>query len=108
MTHDHLPSMHEDLSADPLHARVQVLLAEMVAEGHDPKDVMEAAITTGSALGVDVAGLGATAKYLMHVGATLARAVPELRQFAVQFAAALKWDRKSDALSAAGSSPTAH
>ena len=89
MADDRFPSLHEDLSADPLHERVQAVLAEMVAEGHDPKDVATAAMTTGSALSLDVVGLVRTAVYLMHTGATLAQIEPELREAAAQFAAVL-------------------
>lgn len=89
MAYDHFPSMHEDLSADPEHARIQALLAEMIAEGIDPKTVADAAMTTATALQHDLTGTAATACGLMQVGAALAKSVPEMREAAEQFSAAL-------------------
>lgn len=89
MAYDRFPSMHEDLSADPEHARVQALMRQMIEEGIDPKLVVDAALTTATALNVDLAGLAATACHLMQVGATMAQAAPEVREASAQFSAVL-------------------
>lgn len=108
MSFDRFPSMHEDLSADPEHARVQALLAEMISEGTDPKLVVDAALTTATALHHDLAGTAATACRLMQVGATLAQHEPAMREAAQQFSAALQHAAEGIAQSHRASLPSSH
>lgn len=76
---DTYASLNEDLSSEPLHAEVRDLLRRMVKRGVDPVEVVEAALTTATALCLDAEGIGRTATRLLTVGTRLAEASPEIQ-----------------------------
>lgn len=61
----------EDLTDLPLQQEVRNVLRRLIAEGHDPLDVSEAALATASALSISVEGQTRTGAKLYAAGAAL-------------------------------------
>lgn len=76
------PSLREDLTDAPLHTQVRDLLKALVEAGVRPRDVVDAALTTSTALMVDVEGIPRTGLHLMQLASTLVSLSPELAQYA--------------------------
>lgn len=79
MTSTAYTSLIEDPTASPLHEEFRRLLKAQLDRGEPVVEVIEAALATATALGVDSEGMAKTAVRLLHVGDVLANASPEMR-----------------------------
>lgn len=69
-----LPSLNEDVTAEPLHAELQACLRKLIEGGADPVAVVDAALAAATSLAVDVNGAEKTAAMLLLVSEQLRQA----------------------------------